>query len=87
LADMGFEIGNHTWHHRNIDSISNKKFESELYYIERKCDTFGIQKPTTFAYSAYRVDSTKWPILMAHGYFTARAGGDLPWQVDMITDY
>lgn len=81
LSDMGFEIGNHTWHHRNIDSISNEQLERELSYIEKKCDSLHIPKPSSFAYPAYRTDPAKFPILKAHGLVTARGGGDSPWRV------
>jgi arabinoxylan arabinofuranohydrolase len=81
LSDMGFEIGNHTWHHTNINEISNDVFETELRYIEKKCDSMGIRKPGTFAYPAWHMDSTKLPILLAHGYQSARGGGDKPFDV------
>jgi arabinoxylan arabinofuranohydrolase len=76
LSDMGFEIGNHTWHHTNIDKITSGQFEKELTYIEKKCDSLGMPKPLSFAYPAYHTDSTKLSILLAHGYLTARGGGD-----------
>jgi peptidoglycan/xylan/chitin deacetylase (PgdA/CDA1 family) len=73
---MGFEIGNHTWHHTNIDKISGDQLEKELAYVEKKCDSLGIPKLVSFAYPAYHTDSTKLPILRKHEYIMARAGGD-----------
>ncbi|SRR5579871_1362566 len=76
LSEMGFEIGNHTWHHTNINSISVDSLSHELSYIENKCKSLGIPKPVNFAYPAYVIDSAKLPVLYSHGYLTARIGGD-----------
>jgi peptidoglycan/xylan/chitin deacetylase (PgdA/CDA1 family) len=76
LSDMGFEIGNQGWHHARIDRISNDSFKSEIQYIERKCDTLKIPKPTSMAYPGYATDPTKIPVLSLLGYNTARVGGN-----------
>ena len=73
---MGFEIGNHTWHHVRIDHLSNDSLKSELRYIERKCDTLKIPKPTNMAYPDYVTDATKIPVISLLGYNTARVGGN-----------
>jgi peptidoglycan/xylan/chitin deacetylase (PgdA/CDA1 family) len=78
---MGFEIGNHTRHHKNLDRMPASELDTELSYIEQKCDSLGIPKPTTFAYPAYREDPASIPTLIRHGYLTARTGGDRPWQL------
>jgi peptidoglycan/xylan/chitin deacetylase (PgdA/CDA1 family) len=76
LSDMGFEIGNHTWHHTRIDRLSNDSLKSEMLYIERKCDTLKIPKPTSIAYPGFISDATKIPVLNLLGYNTARLGGN-----------
>jgi peptidoglycan/xylan/chitin deacetylase (PgdA/CDA1 family) len=76
LSDMGFEIGNSTWHHSLIDHISNDSFKSEILFIERKCDTLKIPKPTSMAYPGFVTDATKIPVLHQLGYTTARVGGN-----------
>ncbi|RZJ85382.1 MAG: hypothetical protein EOO20_20165, partial [Chryseobacterium sp.] len=53
MAKMGFEIGNHTWHHKGVKGIKETVLMKELAYIEHKCDSLGIPKLTTFAYPAY----------------------------------
>ncbi len=63
LSDMGFEIGNHGWHHARIDHLSNDSLKSEMRYIERKCDTLKIPKPTSMAYPGFVSDATKIPVL------------------------
>ena len=81
LSRRGFEIGNHTGHHKHINGLSAKGLDAELDYIEHKCDSVGIPKPVSFAYPAYVTDSSKLPVLRAHGYMLARAGGDRPYVI------
>jgi len=76
LSDMGFEIGNLTWHHARIDHLSNDSLKSEMLYIERKCDTLKIPKPTSMAYPGFITDATKIPVISLLGYNTARVGGN-----------
>ena len=76
LSDMGFEIGNHTWHHVRVDQISNDSLKSELQYIERKCDSMKIPRPSSMAYPGYVSDATKNPVLHQLGYRTARLAGN-----------
>ena len=80
LSAMGFEIGNHTWHHKNLDRMIPGELDSELSYVEQKCDSLGIPRPVSFAYPAYREDPASIPTLIRHRYRTARTGGDRPWQ-------
>ena len=81
LSKMGFEIGNHTWHHRNLPGLTKDELNTELSYIEKKCDSLGISKLHSFCYPAYHTDSAAIPILKEHGYTTARTGGDRPYDV------
>jgi peptidoglycan/xylan/chitin deacetylase (PgdA/CDA1 family) len=76
LSDMGFEIGNQGWHHVRVNQINNDSFKTELQYIERKCDTLKIPKPTSMAYPGYITDATKIPVLKLLGYSTARVAGN-----------
>ena len=76
LSDMGFEIGNHTWHHKHIDHLSNDEFKEEMLYIERKCDTLHIPKPTSMSYPNFITDAGKIPVISMLGYNSARVGGN-----------
>jgi peptidoglycan/xylan/chitin deacetylase (PgdA/CDA1 family) len=80
LSKMGYEIGNHTWHHAVIKGLSDSAVQSEVGYIEQQCLEYGIPKPTSFCYPAYVTDSAIFPLLKQHGYLTARTGGDRPWE-------
>jgi len=81
LSEMGFEIGNHTWHHRNLPGLSRDELDSELSYIEKKCDSLAIPTLHSFCYPAYHTDSAAIPVLIKHGYTTARTGGDRPFDI------
>lgn len=75
LSDMGFEIGNHTWHHARVDRLTNDSLKSELLFIEHRCDSFKIPRPTSMAYPNYVADGSKIPVLNRLGYGTARMAG------------
>jgi peptidoglycan/xylan/chitin deacetylase (PgdA/CDA1 family) len=76
LSEWGFEIGNHTWHHQNLNEVNGKQVRQEIGYIEQQCSSLHIPKPTTFAYPAYHSSDTALMILRDMGYRTARTGGD-----------
>jgi len=50
LHRMGFEIGNHTWHHVNMDQTEDAVNEEELIRLNRALLDAGIPMPTSFAY-------------------------------------
>jgi peptidoglycan/xylan/chitin deacetylase (PgdA/CDA1 family) len=79
LYQMGFEIGNHTAHHQNVDQQNAAQIRDEIGYIERKCDSVGIPKPRTFAYPAYHTSPVALKVLKEMGYKTARTDGDRPY--------
>src|SRR5580698_7351381 len=58
LSEWGFEIGNHTWHHQNVNQVNGSRLHTEIAYIERKCDSLHIPRPTSFAYPAYHTTDT-----------------------------
>jgi len=80
ISQMGFEIGNHTWHHTSVKNITKEKFNTELQYIEKKCDSLHIPKPTSFCYPGYTNDSNAVNILKQNGYTNARTGGERTYQ-------
>ena len=54
LHDMGFEIGNHTQHHRNITTLSPGQIRASLAQIEKRCAEHDIPKPTSSARNPWR---------------------------------
>lgn len=75
LDKMGFEIANHTRTHRPVNKMTKVQFIEELNYIENKCDSLGIPKPTNFAYPGYNLNAETLEVLEQKGYQFARAGG------------
>ncbi|WP_255486830.1 polysaccharide deacetylase family protein [Mucilaginibacter sp. SP1R1] len=79
LSQMGFEIGNHTWHHTHVNKMDSTRFEAELDYIEKKCREYHIPKPVSFAYPGYDTSKRAITVLKNKGYRYARAGWDRPY--------
>jgi peptidoglycan/xylan/chitin deacetylase (PgdA/CDA1 family) len=79
LSEMGFEIGNHTAHHRHLPSMDSSEFIKSLGFIEEKCKKDGILKPVSFAYPDYKATSYGFKVLQKKGYLFARAGGSRPY--------
>lgn len=75
LHKKGFEIGNHTGHHKNVTKLSPEEIDKEITFIEEKCAEFKIPKPISFAYPGNRYDTISQSILKKKGYKYARAGG------------
>ena len=75
LHKKGFEIGNHTGHHKNLTKLSPEDIKKEVGYIDEKCKAFGIPKPISFAYPGNRHDTISQRVLKEMGYQFARAGG------------
>ncbi|UZR99086.1 polysaccharide deacetylase family protein [Chondrinema litorale] len=75
LHKMGFEIGNHTGHHKNMTKLSREGMKEEVEYVEKKCLEYGIPKPISFAYPGNRYDSLSQVVLNELGYLYARQGG------------
>ncbi|GGF22352.1 sialate O-acetylesterase [Flavobacterium limi] len=86
LYKKGFEIGNHTGHHKNVTKLSPEDIEKEVNYVEEKCAEFKIPKPISFAYPGNRYDSISQRILKQRGYKYARAGSSKTYnpQIDSI---
>ena len=74
LHDMGFEIGNHTQHHRNVTSLSDDDFRISLAHIDKRCAEFGIPKPTTFCFPGFSHGPDAVKVLDAYGFQFARRG-------------
>jgi peptidoglycan/xylan/chitin deacetylase (PgdA/CDA1 family) len=84
LHRWGFEIGSHTLTHRHVNKLTANELGAELDSIESRCRAWHIPRPVTFAYPGYDTAPGALPVLRAHGYRLARAGGDRPY--DPATD-
>ncbi|UOQ64797.1 polysaccharide deacetylase family protein [Hymenobacter volaticus] len=78
LHQAGFEVASHTLTHRHVNKLTPPQFKAELDSIEKRCATYRIPKPTTFAYPGYDTHPTSLVVLQAQGYQFARAGAAAP---------
>lgn len=53
LDRMGFEIGNHTQHHRNVARLTREQLTVSIAHIDKRCAEHQIPKPTTFCYPGF----------------------------------
>ena len=79
LHDDGFEIGNHTYAHPDVRTLTKEQLVDELEQLERLCVDNGIPVPQTFAYPGYHTDETAAGILEQKGYLFARGGEGRPY--------
>ncbi|MGV8963719.1 MAG: polysaccharide deacetylase family protein [Candidatus Saccharimonadaceae bacterium] len=75
LSKMGFDIANHTLNHIPASKVPKDLLIDELKYIEYKCDSMNIKKPSSFAYPGYDLNASVLETLEEKGYKFARAGG------------
>lgn len=75
LHKDGFEIGNHTRHHRSMKKLSYKDIDATIDYIEKQCKKHGIPKPVSFCYPGYQTSEDTVKVLKKRGYKFARKGG------------
>src|SRR3569623_185518 len=74
LDSMGFEVGNHTGHHKHVNGLKKQQLVDEIEFIEKRCAEHGIPKPTTFCYPAYATSAEALTVLAEKGYLFAREG-------------
>lgn len=80
LGKMGFEIGNHTYHHTHVNKMDSLKFVNELNYIEEQTKQVGVKgKMVSFAYPGYDTAPSAIKVLHNQGYEFARTGGGRPY--------
>ncbi|MFN0197063.1 MAG: polysaccharide deacetylase family protein [Planctomycetaceae bacterium] len=75
LHDDGFEIGNHTRDHMSITPGNYHLLKEQLDGIDKKCEEYGIPKPTSFAWPGNSLALEALPILRERGIRFARRGG------------
>lgn len=74
LHNEGFEIGNHTRHHKNVNTQSKKELLNDLIHIDNKCEENGIPKPETFCYPGDSRGPETIEVLREKRYRFARRG-------------
>ncbi len=74
LHDAGFEIGNHTRHHRNVTQQPVAALQADLVHIDDRCEAYGIRQPKTFCYPGYSHNDAAVEVVAEHGFRFARRG-------------
>ena len=75
IHDMGFEIGNHTWTHRDMGNPENAhRLAGELGMINFMLKKQEVPDPVTFAYPGNKFGPEAFKILQEGGYLFARRG-------------
>ena len=70
----GFEIGNHTTHHKNVTTQSDDELRVDIDHIDTRCAQYGITHPTTFCYPGYSNGPEAIEVLRQRGFRFARRG-------------
>ena len=74
LHEMGYEIGNHTQHHRNVSHLKSEELAASLAHIDKRCAENKITKPVTFCYPGFHNNHASVKVLQKHGFLFARRG-------------
>ena len=74
LHQSGFEIGNHTRHHKNVNSQTQEELLADLEYIDARCQQYNIPIPETFCYPGYNHGPQALEVLTKKGMRFARRG-------------
>ena len=74
LHEMGYEIGNHTQHHRNVSDLKSEELAASLAHIDKRCAENKITKPVTFCYPGFHNNHASVKVLEKHGFLFARRG-------------
>ena len=74
LHEDGFEIGNHTRHHKNVNTQSRAELLADLIHIDNRCEEYGIPVPETFGYPGDSHGPEAVEVLMKKGVRFARRG-------------
>ncbi len=75
IAEMGFEIGNHSWSHVNFAVPKNAaRLEGELALVENELAHVGVEKPVSFAWCGNHFGPEAVAKLRDLGYRFARRG-------------
>lgn len=74
ISDMGFEIGNHTFSHLNMQELSTEEAEKEIGKINDLFASVNIPPPVSFAYPGGLYAENLRPVLKKYGLKLARTG-------------
>ena len=74
LHEAGFEIGNHSRFHKNVNHQSKEELLEDLEHINNCFRVYGVSNPESFCYSGYNYGRTAIEVLKELGFLFARRG-------------
>ncbi|NKB69376.1 MAG: polysaccharide deacetylase family protein [Candidatus Latescibacteria bacterium] len=74
LDSDGFEIGNHTRHHKNVNGQTAAELMDDIAHIDQRCREWDIRRPQTFCYPGYSNGPEAVAVLQQRGFLFARRG-------------
>lgn len=74
LNTLGFEIGNHTQHHKSVANQTPDELLADIHHIDQRCEQYNIPLPTTFCYPGYTNTPEAVTTLKKRGFQFARRG-------------
>jgi len=75
IHQMGFEIGNHTWTHKDFSMpYAAARLEGELALVDNELAKVNVPKPVSFAYTGNTFGEEAFQVLERLGYKFARRG-------------
>ena len=77
IADLdaqGFEVGNHTRAHKNVNEQTPDELRADIDHIDARCRAYGITHPTTICYPGYRNGPAAVEVLRDRGFAFALRG-------------
>jgi len=78
----GFEIGNHTQHHKNVTTQTPTELRADIDHIDQRCAAYGISEPTTFCYPGYSNGPAAVTVLQERSFRFARRGTEPEYPYD-----
>ena len=72
----GFEIGNHTLTHLNLNDLNESEIEYEMSSMNNVLEEHGIKNVSSFCYPAYNVSDKVLNVVKKLGFSRARTGYD-----------
>lgn len=72
LHDEGFEIGNHTWNHINLNQLSQEEIELDVRRLNDWLLAAGVPQPSVFAYPGGPYAEKAFEVLRRAGIRAAR---------------
>lgn len=79
LQRQGFEIGNHTWNHPDMRTLSEEQNAREIDALSEWLNSGGVAEAPVFAYPGGPYAANAAPLLRQRGFLAARTTENAAW--------